>query len=379
MALTKYKLGSLIETIDIRNDDEIYSSNDVRGISTNKEFIGTKANLDGVSLKSYKIVKKHEFAYVSDTSRRGDKIALAFNNDNKNYIVSSIYTVFKVKDTSIVLSDYLFIYFNRPEFDRYSRFNSWGSARETFSWEDMCDIEIELPTIDIQQKYVDVYNSMIANQKAYESRLEDLRIVCDGHFDVVKKEKMVPLGTGIEKVDKRNSDGKYGIQDVRGIMNQKQFSETKANVESKDLTKFLVIDKDVFAYNSRTDGREMLVLAVNRCDKSVIVTWNYNAFRIRDEKRRMINTEYLYAFFKRREFDREVRFNSWGSSQELLSWDSLCDLNVPCPDINTQNSIAEINRVYLDRKDINDKLKSVIKDACSVLIKGSIEEAQKEA
>lgn len=93
----------------------------------------------------------------------------------------------------------------------------------------------------------------------------------------------------------------------------------------------------------------------------------------------MINTEYLYAFFKRREFDREVRFNSWGSSQELLSWDSLCDLNVPCPDINTQNSIAEINRVYLDRKDINDKLKSVIKDACSVLIKGSIEEAQKEA
>lgn len=161
MELTKYKLGKLIEQCDNRNTDEEYTADDVRGISTGKEFIETKANMDGVSLTSYKIVKENEFAYVADTSRRGDKIAVAFNRNEGNILISSIYTVFYVSNPELLLSDYLFMFFNRSEFDRYSRFNSWGSARETFSWEDMCDIEIDLPPLPIQQKYVDIYNAMV--------------------------------------------------------------------------------------------------------------------------------------------------------------------------------------------------------------------------
>ncbi len=378
MGLTKIMLGKYLELYYEECNIPNLKNKDVSGVNKDKEFF-EPSNYVGSDTSKYKVVPPGCFACNLMHVGRDVVLPIACNHTKNNKFVSPAYHVFRFKKNKEILREYFFLCLKSYEKDRYFWFNTDGSVRDGMSWSDFTSVEIELPSLEIQKKYVDVYNSMIANQKAYESRLEDLRIVCDGHFDVVKKEKMVPLGTLIEKVDKRNSDGKYGIQDVRGIMNQKQFSETKANVESKDLTKFLVIDKDVFAYNSRTDGREMLVLAVNRCDKSVIVTWNYNAFRIRDEKRRMINTEYLYAFFKRREFDREVRFNSWGSSQELLSWDSLCDLNVPCPDINTQNSIAEINRVYLDRKDINDKLKSVIKDACSVLMKGSIEEAQKEA
>lgn len=94
MELTKYKLGKLIEQCDNRNTDEEYTADDVRGISTGKEFIETKANMDGVSLTSYKIVKENEFAYVADTSRRGDKIAVAFNRNEGNILISSIYTVF---------------------------------------------------------------------------------------------------------------------------------------------------------------------------------------------------------------------------------------------------------------------------------------------
>lgn len=141
MALIKYKLGQLIELCDNRNDEGKYILDDVKGISTSKELIDTKANMDGVSLLSYKVVQHGEFAYVADTSRRGDKIAIAFNTAEKAALISSIYTVFRVTRVDILLSDYLFMYFNRPEFDRYARFNSWGSARETFDWDTMCDID----------------------------------------------------------------------------------------------------------------------------------------------------------------------------------------------------------------------------------------------
>ena len=108
MALTRHKLGDLIQPIDVRNNSNL-GIEYVRGISTGKEFIDTKANLDGVSLNSYKIVKHNDFAYVSDTSRRGDKIAIAYNNNNQNLLISSIYTVFRVKKENLLTPYYLFI------------------------------------------------------------------------------------------------------------------------------------------------------------------------------------------------------------------------------------------------------------------------------
>jgi len=159
-------LGKFIEQVDVRNSDGALGEDSVIGISTQKNFIFTKADLSGVSLTSYKKVPKNCFVYVPDTSRRGDKIALAYNKSEKTYLVSAIYTVFRVKEDSndSILPEYLFLYFNRPEFDRYARFHSWGSAREVFSWDDMCDIEIELPSVHIQKKYADVYSSIIRNR-----------------------------------------------------------------------------------------------------------------------------------------------------------------------------------------------------------------------
>ena len=161
MALIKYKLGDLIEQSDERNTENKYTLDNVKGISIQKIFIETKANMEGVSLKPYKLVQPDDFAYVTVTSRNGEKITLAHNKTEDTYIVSSSYIVFRVKRKDLLISDYLFMYFNRSEFDRFSRFNSWGSARETFSWEDMCDMDVELPPIDIQQKYVDIYNAML--------------------------------------------------------------------------------------------------------------------------------------------------------------------------------------------------------------------------
>ena len=216
MALKKYKLGELIQLEDERNSQGLYSLDDVKGISIQKIFIETKADMQGVSLTPYILVKPDFFAYVTVTSRNGEKITLAHNTTENTYIVSSSYVVFSIKRNDLLLSDYLFMYFNRPEFDRYSRFNSWGSARETFSWEDFCDIEIDLPPLDIQQKYVDVYNAMLANQQNYERGLEDLKLVCDGYIEDLRRNMPCEkIGGYIEERNVKNSGNK--IKEVRSV------------------------------------------------------------------------------------------------------------------------------------------------------------------
>lgn len=171
-------LGEYIEQLDKRNSDGALTVADVQGISTDKCFIPTKANMDGVPVLSYKIVAPSEFIYVADTSRRGDKMALALNSSDKDILVSSIYTVFRSIDKSILLPEYLFLLFNRPEFDRYTRFNSWGSARETFDWSEMERVQIPLPPIDVQQAIVDVYHCMERAKQIATTAREKLKTLC---------------------------------------------------------------------------------------------------------------------------------------------------------------------------------------------------------
>ena len=170
------ELGEYIVSCDERNSEGKYTVDDVRGISTDKKFIPTKANMDGVSVSSYKVVAPFMFAYVADTSRRGDKIALALNSSEESYLVSSIYTVFKTCEH--LLPQYLYMHLGRTEFDRYSRFNSWGSARETFDWSELCRVKIPLPPPDVQQSIVNLYHCIEeAKQIAAEAR-EQMRTLC---------------------------------------------------------------------------------------------------------------------------------------------------------------------------------------------------------
>ena len=127
------RLGDYLELNDERNANLAFKVENVKGISINKVFIETKANLTNVSLKPYKVVRPKYFSYVTVTSRNGDKVSIAFNDSDETYIVSSSYVSFYVKDENKLLPEFLFLYFNRPEFDRVARFNSWGSAQEIFS------------------------------------------------------------------------------------------------------------------------------------------------------------------------------------------------------------------------------------------------------
>lgn len=374
MGLGKYKLGELIQIHDERNVELAYGLNDVKGISIQKEFIETKADMSGVSLKPYILVKPGCFAYVTVTSRNGEKITIAHNNTNNTYIVSSSYIVFRVKRTDLLLPDYLFMYFKRSEFDRYARYNSWGSARETFSWEEMCDIDIELPDIAIQQKYVDIYNAMLENQRCYESALEDLKLVCDAYIEELSKDyQSVTIGQFIFQRDLRN-DGSLGVSSVRGIATSKEFINTKADMEGVGLNNYKVVAPGQFAYVPDTSRRgDKISLALNISENTYLVSSISIVF---DTQKDVLLPEYLMLFFVRSEFDRYARFHSWGSARETFDWSEMCDVQIPIPDIKIQQYIVNIYTAYLLRKEINEQLKTQVKDVCPILIKGSLEEAE---
>ena len=374
MGLGKYKLGELIQIHDERNVELAYGLNDVKGISIQKEFIETKADMSGVSLKPYILVKPGCFAYVTVTSRNGEKITIAHNNTNNTYIISSSYIVFRVKRTDLLLPDYLFMYFKRSEFDRYARYNSWGSARETFSWEEMCDIDIELPDIAIQQKYVDIYNAMLENQRCYESALEDLKLVCDAYIEELSKDyQSVTIGQFIFQRDLRN-DGSLGVSSVRGIATSKEFINTKADMEGVGLNNYKVVAPGQFAYVPDTSRRgDKISLALNASENTYLVSSISIVF---DTQKDVLLPEYLMLFFGRSEFDRYARFHSWGSARETFDWSEMCDVQIPIPDIKIQQYIVNIYTAYLLRKEIDEQLKVQVKNVCPILIKGSLEEAE---
>ncbi|MBU2945441.1 restriction endonuclease subunit S [Zobellia uliginosa] len=152
------RLGDYIQPVNIRNKELAVTT--LLGVSVKKVFIPSIANTVGTDFKKYKIVKKKQFVYIPDTSRRGDKIGIAMLEEYENALVSQAYSVFEIKDQNKLLSEYLMMWFRRPEFDRYARYKSHGSVREIFDWDEVCDIELPIPTIEKQQQIVAEYNSV---------------------------------------------------------------------------------------------------------------------------------------------------------------------------------------------------------------------------
>ena len=151
-------LGDFIRQVDVRNTDR--KEENLLGVSVQKMFISSIANTVGTDFTKYKVVKRGQFTYIPDTSRRGDKIGIALLTDYDEGLVSNIYTVFEVKDENELLPEYLMLWFSRPEFDRYARFKSHGSVREIMDWDAMCKVELPVPSIDKQRSIVKAYQTI---------------------------------------------------------------------------------------------------------------------------------------------------------------------------------------------------------------------------
>jgi len=367
--MSNYKrLGDYIQLVDKRNTDSKITL--LRGVSTRKVLIESVANMTRVSLHNYKIVGKNQFVYVADTSRRAEKIGLALN-DSEPCIVSSIYTVFEVKNKEELISEYLFIWFNRSEFDRYTRFNSWGSARETFNWDDMCDVRLPIPDIEEQRKYVALYKGLLNNQKVYENSLDDLQLICDTYIeDLIKTEDPKLLGEYIEQVNEKNTD--LEIDFLQGISTSKVLIGSKANTTGVSFHNYKIVRNGQFVYVADTSRRgDKIALAMNSAE-DCIISAIYTVFEVSNTEKLL--PEYLYLFFQRTEFDRYARFNSWGSARETFDWAEMCNVKLPIPGIKIQEAIVTIYHTLETRKRINEQLKASIKPLCPILMRGVVEE-----
>ena len=224
------RLGDYIREVDVRNRD--LEVKKLLGVSISKEFMPSIANTIGTDMSSYKVIEPRQFAYGPVTSRNGDKVSIALYKDDEKAIVSQAYTIFEVKDKQELLPEYLMMWFRRPEFDRYARFKSHGSAREIFSWEEMCDVYLPIPSIEQQQKIVSEYEAVIRRIRLNEQIIAKLEETAQALYrkmfvDGIDKENLPEgwrMGTLGEIADFKNgkaiklSNGNIPVYGGNGIV-----------------------------------------------------------------------------------------------------------------------------------------------------------------
>lgn len=366
MALSKYKLGELI-----KQRREKYDGSEelpIRGVAR-EGFISPKQ--DGADLSIYNVYYLNDFVF---NPARMELNSIALNMFWNKVICSSLYEIFYVIRTDLLLPEYLNLFIKRDEFARKCWFEAVGSARNYFRVADLSEFNIELPDLPTQQKYVDIYNALVANQQAYERGLEDLKLTCDGYIeDLRRKMPCEKIGKYIELTELTNENSQYGIDDVMGISIEKKLIRTKADMKDVNLAPYLLIQPNEFAYvtvTSRNGGK--ISIALNDTGRTHICSSSYVVFRSKNIEELL--PQYLMLFLSRNEFNRYARFHSWGSARENFNWEDMCDVQIPIPDIGVQKSIAEMYTVYNARKKINEQLKTQIKNICPILIKGSLEE-----
>lgn len=369
MALTKYKIGQLIAPVDERNTLGI---KEFYGININKEFMPTAASTDNLDETKYKVVRKGRFVFSGMQTGRDKCIRIALYLKDEPIIVSPAYTTFEVAAMDKVLPEYFFMLFLSKERDRLGWFYSDGSIRSNLDWDIFCDIEFNLPDITVQQKFVDVYKGMVANQQAYEKGLEDLKLVCDGYIeDLRRKLPCEPIGPFIEEVKNKNTS--YTINKNMAVSTEKVFIYSHADLVGVDIGNYLICEKGQFAYNTVTTKNGNKISVAYNKDEACLVSPIYTVFKI--EKSKLL-PEYLMLWFIRSEFDRYARYHSWGSAREMFTFDDMKLVEIPIPSLDIQQSIVNIYNAYIERKEINEKLKAQIKDLCPILIKGSLEEGK---
>ena len=371
MGLKRYSIGQLVEQTTETNEKELFGVNDVRGMTITKQIIPTKADTSNTDLRKYLVIHPNEFIYNPRT--HGKHIGFGYNDIGESFIISWNNIGFRIKKEmqDVVLPTYLFLHFVRDEWDREACFRSWGSSTEVFSWNALCEMEVDLPSLTVQQKYVDIYKAMVANQQSYERGLEDLKLVCDGYIeDLRRKMPCEALKPYIEPKDERNTT--LSVKLPQGISIEKQFISPKQVAVTEKNAK--IVRHNQFAYNRATTRNGEKISIAYRDGEDCVVSSAYQVFEIKDKN--ALLPEYLMMWYKRPEFDRYARYMSKGSAHEFFEYTDMEEVHIPIPDITIQKAIADIYKVYTTRKQINEQLKEQIKNICPILIKGSLEEGK---
>jgi type I restriction enzyme S subunit len=362
------RLGEHIQIINKRNKDLEVAT--LLGVSVKKKFIPSIANTVGTDFKKYKIVEKSQFVYIPDTSRRGEKIGVAMLESHSIALVSQAYTVFEIKDQNKLLSEYLMMWFRRPEFDRYARVKSHGSVREIFDWEEMCSIELPIPSIEKQQQIVAEYNTVtnrINLNNQLNQKLEETAQALYKHWFVdnnsceltTLKDCVTSANTGLDAIKRApivNKDTGIKCLRIQDVSRNKRFDNWGfTNVSLINYEKFQLKKNDLII--ARTGATVGVTMFIKKDLKSV---FNNGLIRIRANQN-SIHSTFLYSIFKTKQFKKHIQTISFGTAtQPNMKINELLSYEFSIPKIEVQNDLVEcfltLDNQTMINEDINNSL-----------------------
>lgn len=367
LSVPRVKLGDFIIRSTVNNKDLRYGVDLIRGVSNEGMFTSPKGSTLDINLAPYKTVNNGAFVYNPSRLNIG---SLAYRTEGL-CIVSHLYIVFYLNEEGKkrINPEYLFMYFRRDEFYREVTFRNFGSQRPEFNFNDMSDLEIPLPDIVIQQKYVDIYKAMVANQQSYERGLEDLKLVCDGYIEDLRRkmpcERIKPY---IRAVNEKNENNAISL--FKGVNVDHVFTEPKRVAENAEGGS--IVRTGQFAFNKVMKSHNTKLPFALREGPDCVVSNSYQVFEISNTEKLL--PKYLLLWMNRSETQRFAGFISFGTTRDIFSFDDLGEVAIPIPSISIQQSIINIFTAYQKRTEINEQLKEQIKNICPILIKGSLEE-----
>lgn len=361
-------VGSLIETFDRRN---IYGLDyPFFGINKDKTFMPTAADTNNLDNTKYKIVEKGDFVFSGMQTGRDVCIRIALYDKEEPILLSPAYTTFRIKDENKILPQYLFIQFNRFEMDRYGWFLSDGSIRSNLDWDRFCDIEIPLPSIEIQEELVATYNGLKSLAEQNEALIEPLNKVCEAFIvNCMKKYNSVKLYDYIELCDERNKNNIYNDKNLKGVTNEGIFEDSRANIMGLNFSNYKIVRKGEFTYNpSRIN---LGSIALNN-DRNYIVSPMYCNFRIKRNKINILLPEFLNIWFRRKEFQRSTLFYATGSVRDTFDFELMCNVIIPLPPQEVQKAIINIYKCLEEAKTIASEARNRLKMLCPALMQKAV-------
>ena len=369
MAMSKVKwvrLGDYIAPIERRNYTKQFGIESVRGIISNtKEIMPTKAKVDEDVISKFYVIYPNEFIYNPRTTRMGDKVGLAYNYTNKPLLFSFNNLAFGTKEdkSNAILPEYLYLYLSRDEFDRYARVNSWGSATELFTFEDLSLMRIPLPSLSEQQKVVNAWKALREIKEQNEAKAAPLMQLCQSYIQELKhKYPAQEIGPYIEEVDERNSD--LSIKLSQGIANTKVFQDPKQVAANSKADK--IVRTGYFGYNRATTRNGEKISIAYRTGPDCTVSSAYGVFKITDEEH--LNPYFLWMWVSRPEFDRYARYMSKGSAHEFFEMDEMRRVRIPLPPLDVQRAIVNIYKCANEAKQIAAEADRLSREVCPALL-----------
>jgi len=365
----KYKLiGELINEVDLKNinNEELK----VLGIKKDKTFFPTIADLKDVDTSEYKIIQKNYFACNLIHVGRDAVLPIALHKESKRYLVSKAYKTFTVKENSEVTPEYLMIYFQNKEFDRYLWFISDVGIRGELKWERFLEIPIPIPNLNLQKEMSEMWINLKKNIEKIDRILTIKKHFISYYFSYIATNyKTKKLKEFIEIENFTNNEEIYQKSDVRGIAITKEFIKTKANLDNVNLKKYKIVNTNSFAYATNTSRMgDKLAIGLNK-STPILVSTIYPVFKINSSK---LMEDYLLAWFKREEFDRYARFHSWGSAREIFSISDMENIDIPLPELSIQKHVSSLNKNIEKLLTLKESYKKIISNLSPVLKVGIV-------